>query len=38
MFTLAQSRSAPKELIDFAKSEIQDVIMNVHSVNYVMLL
>ena len=37
MFTLAQSRSAPKELIYFAKSEIQDVIMNVHSVNYVML-
>lgn len=37
MFTLAQSRSAPKELIDFAKNEIQDVLMNVHSVNYVML-
>ena len=37
MFTLAQSRSAPKELIDFAKSEIQDVLMNVRSVNYVML-
>lgn len=37
MFTLAKSRSAPKELIDFAKSEIQDVLMNVRSVNYVML-
>lgn len=37
MFTLAQNRSAPKELIDFAKSEIQDVLMNVRSVNYVML-
>lgn len=37
MFTLAQSRTAPKELIDFAKSEIQDVLMNVRSVNYVML-
>ena len=37
MFTLAQSRSAPKELIDFAKSEIQDVLVNVRSVNYVML-
>ena len=37
MFTLAQSRSAPKELIDFAKNEIQDVLMNVRSVNYVML-
>ncbi len=23
MFTLAQSRTAPKELIDFAKNEIQ---------------
>ena len=32
MFTLAQSRTAPKELIDFAKSEIQDVLMNVRSV------
>ena len=37
MFTLAQSRTAPKELIDFAKNEIQDVLMNVCSVNYVML-
>ena len=37
MLTLAQSRTAPKELIDFAKSEIQDVLMNVRSVNYVML-
>lgn len=37
MFTLAQSRTAPKELIDFAKSEIQDVLLNVRSVNYVML-
>ena len=37
MFTLAQSRSAPKELIEFAKNEIQDVLMNVRSVNYVML-
>ena len=37
MFTLAQSRSAPKDLIDFAKNEIQDVLMNVRSVNYVML-
>ena len=37
MFTLAQSRTAPKELIDFAKSEIQDVLMNVRSVNQVML-
>ena len=37
MFTLAQSRTAPKELIDFAKSEIQEVLMNVRSVNYVML-
>lgn len=37
MFTLTQSRTAPKELIDFAKSEIQDVLMNVRSVNYVML-
>lgn len=37
MFTLAQSRTAPKELIDFAKSEIQDVLMNVRSINYVML-
>ena len=37
MFTLAQSRTAPKGLIDFAKSEIQDVLMNVRSVNYVML-
>lgn len=37
MFTLAQSRSVPKELIDFAKNEIQDVLMNVRSVNYVML-
>lgn len=37
MFTLAQSRTAPKELIDFAKSEIQDVLMNVRSVNYVIL-
>jgi len=37
MFTLAQSRTAPKELIDFAKSEIQDVLMNVRSVNYIML-
>ena len=37
MFTLAQSRTAPKELSDFAKSEIQDVLMNVRSVNYVML-
>ncbi|MDH1519272.1 roadblock/LC7 domain-containing protein [Acinetobacter johnsonii] len=37
MFTLAQSRTAQKELIDFAKSEIQDVLMNVRSVNYVML-
>ncbi|MBB4809768.1 putative regulator of Ras-like GTPase activity (Roadblock/LC7/MglB family) [Acinetobacter johnsonii] len=37
MFTLAQSPTAPKELIDFAKSEIQDVLMNVRSVNYVML-
>ena len=37
MFTLAQSRTAPKELIDFAKSEIQDVLMKVRSVNYVML-
>ena len=37
MFTLVQSRTAPKELIDFAKSEIQDVLMNVRSVNYVML-
>ena len=37
MFTLAQSRTAPKELIDFAKNEIQDVLMNVRSVNYVML-
>lgn len=37
MFTLAQIRSAPKELIDFAKNEIQDVLMNVRSVNYVML-
>ena len=37
MFTLAQRRTAPKELIDFAKSEIQDVLMNVRSVNYVML-
>ena len=37
MFTLAQSRTAPKELIDFAKSEIQDILMNVRSVNYVML-
>ena len=37
MFTLAQSRSAPKELIDFAKNEIQDVLMNVRSVNQVML-
>ena len=37
MFTLAQSRSAPKELIDFAKNEIQDVLMIVRSVNYVML-
>ena len=37
MFTLAQSRTAPKELIDFAKSEIQEIIMNVRSVNYVML-
>ena len=37
MFTLAQSRTAPKEIIDFAKSEIQDVLMNVRSVNYVML-
>lgn len=37
MFTLAQSRTAPKELIDFATSEIQDVLMNVRSVNYVML-
>ena len=26
-----------RELIDFAKSEIQDVLMNVRSVNYVML-
>ncbi|MEG2637714.1 MAG: roadblock/LC7 domain-containing protein, partial [Acinetobacter sp.] len=26
-----------KELIDFAKNEIQDVLMNVRSVNYVML-
>ncbi|ENV73247.1 hypothetical protein F946_02740 [Acinetobacter johnsonii ANC 3681] len=37
MFTLAQSRTAPKGLIDFAKSAIQDVLMNVRSVNYVML-
>ena len=37
MFTLAQSRTAPKELIDFAKNEIQDVLMNVRSVNYVMI-
>lgn len=37
MFTLAQSRTAPEELIDFAKNEIQDVLMNVRSVNYVML-
>ena len=37
MFTLAQRRTAPKELIDFAKNEIQDVLMNVRSVNYVML-
>lgn len=37
MFTLAQSRTTPKELIDFAKSDIQDVLMNVRSVNYVML-
>ncbi|OFW72805.1 MAG: hypothetical protein A3F63_00285 [Pseudomonadales bacterium RIFCSPHIGHO2_12_FULL_40_16] len=37
MFTLAQSRTAPKELIDFAKNEIQDVLMNVRNVNYVML-
>lgn len=37
MFTLAQRGTAPKELIDFAKSEIQDVLMNVRSVNYVML-
>ena len=37
MFTLAQSRTAPKELIDFAKNEIQDVLMNVRSVNQVML-
>ena len=37
MFTLAQSRTAPKKLIDFAKNEIQDVLMNVRSVNYVML-
>ncbi|MNY95416.1 Roadblock/LC7 domain protein [compost metagenome] len=37
MFTLAQSRTAPEELIDFAKNEIHDVLMNVRSVNYVML-
>ena len=37
MFTLAQSRTAPKELIDFAKNEIQEVLMNVRSVNQVML-
>ena len=33
MFTLAQSRTAPEEFIDFAKSEIQDVLLNVPSVN-----
>ncbi|AUX85274.1 roadblock/LC7 domain-containing protein [Acinetobacter tandoii] len=37
MFTLEQSRTAPKELIQFAKDEIYDLMMNVRGVNYVML-
>lgn len=37
MFTLAQSRTAPNELIQFAKKQIQDILSNVRSVNYVML-
>jgi predicted regulator of Ras-like GTPase activity (Roadblock/LC7/MglB family) len=37
MFTLEQSRTAPKELIQFAKAEMQDLLMNVRGVNYVML-
>lgn len=37
MFTLEQSRTAPKELIQFAKEEMQDLLMNVRGVNYVML-
>lgn len=36
MFTLEQSRTAPKELIQFAKEEMQDLLMNVRGVNYVM--
>lgn len=37
MFTLAQNRTAPKTLIDFAKLQIQDILLNVRGVNYVML-
>ena len=37
MFTLEQSRTAPKELIQFAKEEMQDLLVNVRGVNYVML-
>ena len=37
MFYLTETRPDPKELIYFAKSEIQDFLMNVRSFNYVML-
>ena len=37
MFTLTQNRTAPEELIEFSKNVIQDILMNVRGVNYVML-
>ena len=37
MFTLIQNRTAPEELIEFSKNVIQDILMNVRGVNYVML-
>lgn len=37
MFTLTQNRTAPEELIEFSKNIIQDILMNVRGVNYVML-
>ena len=37
MFALKHNRTAPPELIQFAKSQIQDIINDVRGINFIML-
>lgn len=37
MFSMSQQRNAPQELIDFATTEIRNVLMNVKGIDFVML-